>query len=87
MKVVASSGNLPVLDAAQQGGAGPARDVLDRWQEASTSQKMVPYLDYATPNAYEVVGGAVEQLMAKQLDVEAFLGKLQADLESSRGGR
>jgi raffinose/stachyose/melibiose transport system substrate-binding protein len=26
-------------------------------------------------------------LLAKQLDVEAFLGKLQADLESSRGGR
>ncbi|MFC0109186.1 extracellular solute-binding protein [Kibdelosporangium aridum] len=87
MKVVASSGNLPVLDAAQQPGSGPERDVLDKWQEASTSQKMVPYLDYATPNAYEVVGGAVEQLMAKQLDVEAFLGKLQADLESSRGGR
>jgi raffinose/stachyose/melibiose transport system substrate-binding protein len=47
----------------------------------------VPYLDYATPNAYEVITGAVEQLLAKQLDVEAFLGKLQADLDSSRGGR
>lgn len=87
MKTVASNGNLPVVQAGQQAGAGPERDVLDRWQEASTSQKLVPYLDYATPNAYEVVSNSVEQLMAKQLDVEAFLGKLQADLESSRGGR
>ncbi|MBE1464935.1 extracellular solute-binding protein [Kibdelosporangium phytohabitans] len=87
MRTVASSGNLPVIKAGDQVGAGPERDVLDKWQEASASQKLVPYLDYATPNAYEVVSNSVEQFMAKQLDVEAFLGKLQADLESSRGGR
>jgi raffinose/stachyose/melibiose transport system substrate-binding protein len=87
MKVLADNGNLPVLDASKQSAAGPVREVFDAFQQASSSPGLVPYLDYATPNAYEVVSGAAEQLMAKQVDVEAFLGKLQADLESSRGGR
>lgn len=87
MKILADNGNLPVLDASKQSAAGLQRDVFDAWQKASNSPGLVPYLDYATPNAYEVVTGSVEQLLAKQLDVEAFLGKLQADLESSRGGR
>jgi raffinose/stachyose/melibiose transport system substrate-binding protein len=87
MKVLADNGNLPVLEADKQTASGLQRDVFDAWQRASSSPGLVPYLDYATPNAYEVITGAVEQLLAKQLDVEAFLGKLQADLDSSRGGR
>jgi raffinose/stachyose/melibiose transport system substrate-binding protein len=87
MKVLADNGNLPVLDAAKQSASGPVREVFDAFSTASASPGLVPYLDYATPNAYEVVSGAAEQLMSKQVDVEAFLGKLQADLESSRGGR
>ncbi|MFD1048901.1 extracellular solute-binding protein [Kibdelosporangium lantanae] len=86
MKVLADNGNLPVIDAAKQTAAGLQKDVFDSWQRASTSPALVPYLDYATPNAYEVVSGSVEQLMAKQLDASAFLGKLQADLDASRGG-
>jgi raffinose/stachyose/melibiose transport system substrate-binding protein len=87
MKVLASAGNLPVLNADKQAGAGVEREVLDAWNQAANSPSLVPYLDYATPNAYEVITGSVEQLMSKQLDVEAFLGKLQADLDASRGGR
>jgi raffinose/stachyose/melibiose transport system substrate-binding protein len=87
MKVLADNGNLPVLEADKQTAAGLQRDVFDTWQRASTSSGLVPYLDYATPNAYEVVTGSVEQLMSKQLGVDEFLGKLQADLDSSRGGR
>lgn len=86
MKVLADNGNLPVLDAGTQSVGGLQKDAFDAWQHASTSPALVPYLDYATPNAYEVVSGSVEQLMAKQLDVDAFLGKLQADLDASRGG-
>ncbi|MEV4318302.1 extracellular solute-binding protein [Actinocrispum sp. NPDC049592] len=87
MKTVATAGNLPVLDADKQAASGVERDVLDAWNKAANSPGLVPYLDYATPNAYEVVTGSVEQLLSKQLDVEGFLGKLQADLDSSRGGR
>jgi raffinose/stachyose/melibiose transport system substrate-binding protein len=86
MKVLADNGNLPVIDASKQTATGLQKDVFDSWQRASTSPALVPYLDYATPNAYEVVSGSVEQLMAKQLDANAFLGKLQADLDASRGG-
>lgn len=87
MRIVASAGNLPVLEAGKQAGAGLERDVLDAWNQAANSPGLVPYLDYATPNAYEVITGSVEQLMSKQLDVDAFLARLQADLDSSRGGR
>ncbi|TCO57205.1 extracellular solute-binding protein [Actinocrispum wychmicini] len=86
MKVLADNGNLPVLEAGTQSANGLQKDAFDSWQRASTSPALVPYLDYATSNAYEVISGATEQLMAKQLDVDAFLGKLQADLEASRGG-
>jgi len=86
MKVQADNGNLPVLDADKHAKAGLQGEVFAAWQRASTSSAVVPYLDYATPNAYEVVSGAVERLLSKQVDVEAFLGALQADLDASRGG-
>jgi raffinose/stachyose/melibiose transport system substrate-binding protein len=34
-----------------------------------------------------VVTGSVEELLSGKLDVEAFLGRLQADLDAGRGGR
>ncbi|RZQ64010.1 extracellular solute-binding protein [Amycolatopsis suaedae] len=87
MKVLAETSNLPVLDAGKQTVSGLQKDVFDAWQSASTSPGLVPYLDYATPNAYEVVSDSIEQLLSGALDPEAFLGRLQADLDASRGGR
>lgn len=86
MGVLAQNGNLPVLDAAKQTATGLQADVFTAWQQASASPGLVPYLDYATPNAYDVISGAVEQLLAKQLGVEEFLRTLQNDLDASRGG-
>ncbi|QFU89436.1 extracellular solute-binding protein [Amycolatopsis sp. YIM 10] len=87
MKVLGQTANLPVLDAGQQQVTGLQKEVFDAWQSASASPGLVPYLDYATPNAYEVVSGAVEQLLSGAMDTEKFLGALQADLDASRGGR
>lgn len=87
MKVLADNGNLPVLEAEKQTASGLQGEVFAAWQEASSSPGLVPYLDYATPNAYDVISGAVEQLLGKQIGVEDCLGKLQEDLDASRGGR
>lgn len=87
MTVQAANGNLPVLDADKQTAKGLQKDVFSAWQQASSSAAVVPYLDYATPKAYDVITGAVEQLMSKKLEVDAFLDTLQADLDASRGGR
>lgn len=87
MKVLADSGNLPVLEADEQQVSGLAGEVFTAWQQASSSPGLVPYLDYATPNAYDVISGAVEQLLGKQIGVEDCLGTLQEDLDASRGGR
>ncbi|MBV8931504.1 MAG: extracellular solute-binding protein [Kutzneria sp.] len=87
MKVIADNGNLPVVNTTDQSVTGLQRQVFDAWRQASTTPALVPYLDYATQNAYEVVTGSVEQLMSRQLDVDTFLGQLQADLDASHGGR
>jgi raffinose/stachyose/melibiose transport system substrate-binding protein len=87
MKVLADNGNLPVLEAGEQQVTGLASEVFAAWQDASQSPGLVPYLDYATPDAYDVISGAVEQLLGKQTSVEDCLGTLQEDLDASRGGR
>jgi len=87
MKVLADNGNLPVLDADKQQVTGLASEVFAAWQQASNSPGLVPYLDYATPDAYDVISGAVEQLLGKRTGVEDCLGTLQEDLDANRGGR
>ncbi|GAA4007775.1 extracellular solute-binding protein [Allokutzneria multivorans] len=87
MKVLADNGNLPATEADKQAVSGLNKDVFAAWQTASRSAQMVPYLDYATVTAYDVVTGATEQLLAKQLSVEQFLTVLQDDLDKNRGGR
>ncbi|MEC3978993.1 extracellular solute-binding protein [Amycolatopsis sp. H20-H5] len=87
MKVQAENGGLPVFDVAGQPATGLQREVFDGWLKASSSNAMIPYLDYATNDAYEVVTGGVEQLMSGQLTLNGFLDKLQADLDASHGGR
>lgn len=87
MDVQVANGNLPAFDTGSHQTTGLQKDVFAAWQEASTSSAIVPYLDYATPKAYDVITGAVEQLMSGQLDAAKFLDTLQADLDEHRGGR
>ncbi|TCP54948.1 carbohydrate ABC transporter substrate-binding protein (CUT1 family) [Tamaricihabitans halophyticus] len=86
MKVLAETGNLPVNEAGSQGAKGLQRQVFDAWQQTTGSESLVPYLDYATGSAFETITGGVEQLLSKQLEVPAFLEKLQKDLDSGSGG-
>ncbi|MCO1578829.1 extracellular solute-binding protein [Crossiella sp. SN42] len=88
MALMAEHANLPVVEAASQRPPTALRaEVFDSWAQASETGGLVPFLDYATPTAYDTVTSVVEQLLAKGLSPQEFLAKLQADVDASRAGR
>jgi raffinose/stachyose/melibiose transport system substrate-binding protein len=46
----------------------------------------LPYLDYATPNSYDLLTAQVQALMAGETEPSEFLEQLQAEYESFVGG-
>lgn len=88
MALMAEHGNVPVVEAASQRPPTAIRsEVFSSWAHASETGGLVPYLDYATPTAYDTVTSVVEGLLAKRLSPQQVLEKLQADVDASRGGR
>ncbi|MBP2472822.1 raffinose/stachyose/melibiose transport system substrate-binding protein [Crossiella equi] len=88
MALMAENANVPVVEAARQRPSTVLRtEVFGAWAHASESGGLVPYLDYATPTAYDTVTSLVEQLLAKRLSPQQVLDKLQADVDAARGGR
>ncbi len=86
MKVLTSTGNLPIADtAAQQAPAGLAGDIFTSFGTAVGESKLVPYLDYATPTMYDTLGAALQDLLAKKATPAQFLDKLEADYSKFAG--
>ncbi len=80
MKVLSSTGNLPVSDtAAQQVSDGLQKDVFTAFGSVVQSNGLVPYLDYATPTMYDTLGAALQDLLAKKATPEQFLDTLEQD--------
>jgi raffinose/stachyose/melibiose transport system substrate-binding protein len=82
MKVLAATGNLPVLNAKElipQGSAVWA-DVFTAFAEVSETGALLPYLDWATPTfGDEVLKPGLQDLMADKVTPQGLLDKLQAD--------
>ncbi|MCK2243094.1 MULTISPECIES: extracellular solute-binding protein [unclassified Crossiella] len=88
MALMAEHANLPVVEATSQRPPTVFRaEVFNSWAHASETGGLVPYLDYATPTAYDTVTSVIEQLLAKRLSPQQALDKLQADVDAARGGR
>jgi raffinose/stachyose/melibiose transport system substrate-binding protein len=80
MGVLAGTGNLPIADtAAQQVTPGLQQDVFTAFGTAVSKNGLVPYLDYATPTMYDLLGAALQDLLAKKATPEQFLKRLQDD--------
>ncbi|MFB9432614.1 ABC transporter substrate-binding protein [Streptoalloteichus tenebrarius] len=87
MAVLADTRILPAMPPSANRPADLFGDAVTAWETTAKSGVLVPYLDYATPTAYETIGDAVERLLAKATSVQAFLETLQADRDNDRGGR
>ncbi|PWU45891.1 sugar ABC transporter substrate-binding protein [Micromonospora globispora] len=80
MKVLTSTGNLPVADTSSQAvGGGLQKDVFTAFGDIVKADGLVPYLDYATPTMYDSVTASLQDLLAKKKTPEQFLDSLQKD--------
>lgn len=80
-QVMIDTGNLPaVLPAGFRPRTGTLPgDIAASWQQISTQDGLLPYLDYTTPTFYDTLTAAVQELTSKQLSPEDFVATLQAD--------
>jgi raffinose/stachyose/melibiose transport system substrate-binding protein len=80
MKVIAETGNLPVLGSAALAPAtGGGKDVYAAYEQVTTTGNLLPYLDYATPTFSDTLGAALQDLIAGKQTPAQFTQTLQAD--------
>ncbi|GAA3556242.1 extracellular solute-binding protein [Nonomuraea rosea] len=83
MKVLTTTGNLPVADtAAQSVPAGPQQDVFAAFGTVTAKNGLVPYLDYATPTFADTLGAALQDLLAGKATPPEFLATLEKDYKA-----
>jgi len=86
MVQIGDSGSLPVYGYASPAEAGAAQSaVLDAWATAYDEGLIVPYLDYATPDFYDLLTAQIQDLLAGDTDPGAFLDALEKEYTSFIG--
>lgn len=87
MTVVTETGNLPIIEASEQQVSAPLQgEAFAAWDAVSGNDGLLPYLDYATPNSYDLLTAQIQALMGGQTEPAEFLELLQAEYESFVGG-
>ncbi|AYY14113.1 extracellular solute-binding protein [Actinobacteria bacterium YIM 96077] len=79
METITETGNLPVVDAAEQDVDGLQAEVFDAWARAGEEDLVVPYLDYATPTFFDTLTAAVQDLLGGERSPEEFLDHLESE--------
>ncbi|MFY0407143.1 extracellular solute-binding protein [Solicola sp. PLA-1-18] len=86
MQMISDAGNLPVVDASADGLSGAQAEVVKAWESASDDDAIVPYLDYATPDFYDLLVSEVQKLGAGSVKPDAFLSTLEDEYSSFTKG-
>jgi raffinose/stachyose/melibiose transport system substrate-binding protein len=87
MTVITEEGNLPIIEASQQQLSAPLQEeAFAAWDAVTGGDGLLPYLDYATPNSYDLLTAQVQALMAGETEPSEFLESLQAEYEGFVGG-
>lgn len=80
MKVIASTENLPVIDTGKQTAPNAlAQQVFTAFDTVTTTDGMVPYLDWATPTMGDTIGAALQDLLAKKATADQTADVLEKD--------
>ncbi|HEX2316402.1 MAG TPA: extracellular solute-binding protein [Thermomonospora sp.] len=78
MDVSVETGNLPALAApTKQPGSPVLKDIFTAWSTLSRNDGITPYLDYATPDFGDVLGGALQELVAGKASPQQAMDKAQ----------
>jgi raffinose/stachyose/melibiose transport system substrate-binding protein len=86
MQMIQEAGNLPVVGGKADSATGAAADVLTAWTTAGEQDALVPYLDYATPDFYDLLTAQVQELGNGTVDDAAFLSTLEDEYSSFVSG-
>lgn len=80
MKVIAETGNLPVVGAKDQKAPDAmTKDLFTAFSTASDADALLPYLDWATPTMGDTMGAALQELLGGQKSAKDTLVALEKD--------
>lgn len=80
MKIIAENEALPVVDTAEQKAPNElGQEVFSAFDQASTNNGLLPYLDWATPTMSDTIGAGLQDLLAKKQTPEQVLRVLEKD--------
>lgn len=80
MKVIAENEGLPVVEAADQKAPNElGQQIFTAFDQVSTANGLLPYLDWATPTMGDTLGAGLQDLIAKQRTPEQVLQELEQD--------
>lgn len=79
MKVLAETGNLPVLDAGKYAAdqSGVIGEIMTGFEELTTKGDLLPYMDYATPTMGDDLGAALQELMEGRMTPDQFASHME----------
>jgi raffinose/stachyose/melibiose transport system substrate-binding protein len=78
-RVLVETGNLPAMPTSAQPSSALSEDVFAAWRTLTERNGLVPYLDYATPTFYDDLTGAIQRLLAGEVEPAAFTEDVQSD--------
>src|SRR3954451_12411973 len=76
-KVLVDTGNLPAMKGAPAPTSGVSVDIANAWQKLNAADGVIPYLDYTTPNFYDDITAAIQNLMGGKQDPAQFTKGVQ----------
>jgi raffinose/stachyose/melibiose transport system substrate-binding protein len=77
--VLAETGNLPAMPVDESAiPEGLPAEVFAAWGKLSSSDGLIPYLDYTTPTFYDDISAAIQQLLAGKDDPSQFTSGVES---------
>jgi raffinose/stachyose/melibiose transport system substrate-binding protein len=76
-QVLVDTDNLPAMLGAPAPSGGVSAEVAQAWEKLNQADGVIPYLDYATPTAFDDIGGAIQELLAKKQSPTEFTAGVQ----------
>jgi raffinose/stachyose/melibiose transport system substrate-binding protein len=78
-RVLVQTNNLPAMPTDAQPSSSLSKNVFAAWKTLNDAEGLVPYLDYSTPDFYNQITAAIQELLGGKLSPSAFTKQVQSD--------
>jgi raffinose/stachyose/melibiose transport system substrate-binding protein len=76
-QVLVETNNLPAMKTDAEPATGLSADVSAAWKTLNEQEGLIPYLDYATPTAFDDMSSGIQRLLAGRVEPAAFTQDIQ----------